>query len=139
MKKTFLSFFLFTLTSFAAATCNLNTPIIDSGFYNPLLSLPLKTTAKISVTCSEIQTITVKLSGGNSNNINDRIFSNVKNDTLHYNIFLDSSHSIIFGDGITSNAYSGPSGDINLFIKIPQKQNVSSGFYSDSLLIDVTF
>ena len=34
MKKTLLSFFLFTLTSFATATCNLNTPIIDSGFYN---------------------------------------------------------------------------------------------------------
>ena len=63
---------------------------------------------------------------------------------LTYNLFLDSTHLTIWGNGssgtgIFSGTATGPNIGTPVYRRIPARQNAHVGAYSDVITITVTF
>jgi len=63
---------------------------------------------------------------------------------LSYQLYQDSAHSVIFGDGVIGSTESGslPLGGVqvvNVFGRIPSQSAVAVGAYTDSVTVTLTF
>ena len=63
---------------------------------------------------------------------------------LAYQIYQDSGHSVIFGDGVIGSTESGslPLGGVatvNVFGRIPSQSSIAVGAYADSVTVTLTF
>lgn len=138
MKKILASLLLLVpVWSFAA--CNLNLPVLNIGIYNPLNSNYTQSSSNIGVVCDAPQNISLKITEGFSANMNARTMLGPRNNKLSYNLFLDSGRGTVFGNGVNSGYYSGINNNIPIFMSIVPKQLVPAGFYSDNLIVELSF
>ena len=156
---TYCLFFLvlFTPSIFSACllcTCTVSSTPLSFGSYHPISGAQKTTSGDISVQCSTASIVsimssyTISLSAGGSSNYADRRMNDGSND-LSYNIYTDSSHANIWGDGtggtsVVSDSYNL----IRLFPQVrnypdygllPASQNVIPGTYSDSIIATVIY
>ena len=94
----------------------------------------------ISVSCDGIASYTIALGPG-AGGVADRAMTN-GNSQLHYNLYTSPLKTTIWGDGsgstgTVSNTATGSNHPV--YGRIPERQNVTAGSYSDTLTITVTY
>jgi len=126
-----------------------STPIIFVN-YDVFSTLPLDTTANVTISCTNPDSkpvqVSVSLSSGNSGSFNPRQMAYAGAGLpLDYHIFLDPSRTTIWGDGtggtgiITSTIVRNAPLNRVIYGRAPARQNLKAGSYSDSLVVTVTW
>jgi spore coat protein U-like protein len=92
---------------------------------------------------------TVALSQGLSNSFIDRTMFHGIHDVLHYNLYLDSARSLIWGNGqgetrLSVGTFNFPGGapqtrSLPVFGRIPFQPDPPPGIYADQIIVTVTF
>ncbi|MFO1418475.1 MAG: spore coat U domain-containing protein [Methylotetracoccus sp.] len=148
---------LVTGNNFAmAASCSVNTIPVAFFAYDTLSPTPnISGMGTIQVTCehtapqgAEVVSYTVSLSRGLSGTYLPRQM--VKgSERLEYNLYQDASRVVIWGDGTSGSlpvtsvlptlSDSNPIAQdtLNVYGRIPERQNVRAGMYSDTITVTV--
>jgi spore coat protein U-like protein len=138
------------LTQFAhATTCSIGS--IDSlafGSYDVLSSSALDSAGSIAYRCDNVgvlDTIKIQLSRGSSATFQPRTLQSGA-DQLQYNLYLDPARSTVWGDGGSGTGQYGPilpadgsSVLLEIYGRVPGRQNVRAGSYSDTVVITIVF
>lgn len=139
-----------------AATCSTSATGVAFGSYDRLGALPLDSTGTVTVICNsllglglEAVNYQIRLSAGGSGSFTARRMSSGGN-TLNYNLYTDSAHLSVWGDGtgatsISTDGYSfnllsGPkTKNYTVYGRMSVGQNVPAGAYSDSITVTVSY
>jgi spore coat protein U-like protein len=125
-----------------SATCTVSTSGLNFGTYDVFSPLDDDITATISVDCTKDSAYSLSLSSGSGTFGSRTLTSPVG--ALTYNLFLDATHLTIWGDGSSgTGTFSGTGTGANVgtpvYGRIPARQNVPVGSYSDLITVTVTF
>jgi spore coat protein U-like protein len=135
-------------TRAAVSSCAiLNLTGVDFGSYNFRRQEPLDSVGVLGYRCSgrvgPADRIRIEISRGRSRQFQRSM--DLQQSHLRYNLYLDASHSVVWGDGTTGTGfYSGrPVEDttitVSIYGRIPPRQNVRAGLYSDQLVVTVLY
>lgn len=141
IKKLTLGVILLLAYKASIAACSVNSPTLMFGFYNPLQTTPTTSTANLNVLCDVATPFTIEINSGNSGGDFNRYLVSGGN-KLYYNLYLDNSHTQIWGDGTGGTMVaSGASTNFNqtVYGKIPMLQNIIPGVYTDAPIINVIY
>lgn len=135
-------------------SCSVSTTAVAFGVYNPLSASPLDSSGNVRVTCGGVLGLLVPYdialgTGANSSNFSPRKMASGANQ-LNYNLYTNSTHAVIWGDGtggtqIVSGSIiiillGGTSRDHTVYGRIPGSQTtVPPGNYSDTIVVTVTY
>lgn len=125
-------------------SCSVTTTPAGFGNYDTSASAPLDTVAEVIVNCESGVPYQIRLDAGqNAGGGFDRNMRSSAGDaTLAYNLFRDLARTEIWGDGSgstvtrTGTGTGGPE-PVNVYGRIPGRQNVTVGVYSDSVIVTV--
>jgi spore coat protein U-like protein len=125
-----------------SANCTVSTSGLNFGTYDVFSTVNDDITATITVNCTKNRSYSISLSSG-SGTFGSRTLTGTVG-SLTYNLFLDSTHLTIWGDGSSgTGTFSGVGTGANIgtpvYGRIPAKQNVHVGSYSDLITVTVTF
>jgi spore coat protein U-like protein len=125
-----------------SANCTVSTSGLNFGTYDVFSSLNDDITATITVNCTKNKSYSISLSSG-SGTFGSRTLTGTLG-ALNYNLFLDATHLTIWGDGSSgTSTFSGTGTGANIgtpvYGRIPARQNVRMGTYSDLVTVTVTF
>jgi spore coat protein U-like protein len=127
------------------------------GIYNPRATTDNTSTGSATVNCTGVLGLgvtlligyDVRLGPGGSGNTLARQMRNASGRTLNYSLRANSSTGMIWGEsnggGIVTNSGSWVLGLLTpprlftIYGRIPARQNVAVGSYSDSVLVTVSF
>jgi spore coat protein U-like protein len=131
-----------------AGSCSISSVSgVSFGSYDVFDSMPRDSTGSVTVLCSGLGSglISIELSSGNGATAANRYMLNGST-TLDYNLYVDSSHMSIWGDGLNGTVVQGPLSIADLvpttwtvYGRIPAQQNVPAGSYTDSITVTVQF
>lgn len=139
----------------SAFTCKVTTTPVSFGVYDSFASTPTDGTGSVKVDCNnkiagnnkkDMATVSVTISQGGAGSFNPRqMIHESGQGVMNYNLYTDRGQSVIWGDGTSggSSRYVGefhkdmPESDKSLTIygRIPARQNVRAGMYSDTLMV----
>lgn len=138
----------------AAHNCTVTANDLAFGLYSTLNSTNVDSTADITVDCSGSDNVRVRattdISTGSSGTYSTRTMLSGAN-TLNYNIYKNSGHTNIWGDGTGASANSpkircnlrGPpttcTNSRTMYGRIPVSQVVPAGSYADTLIVTITY
>lgn len=137
----------------AAGDCLLSVEVqgVAFGTYDPADQLPLETHGEIRLTCLDSQgavpTAEVTLSAGGSGRFDHREMS-LGESSLLYNLYLDPSRSLVWGDGTATSASLTAGGQDRdsaglqsypVYGRIFAGQTVPSGQYGDAVVVTIAF
>lgn len=130
-----------------AAKCDFTAGNISFGTYDLLTSQSTLTSGTISVVCNPAAPtpVVISLSAGQSGSFAARAMNAGVTDRLYYNIFLDSSFTVVFGDGnggsqrLSMNVDKNTPWIVPFYARAPAGQDVTPGLYSDLLTLTVDF
>lgn len=135
-----------------ASQCDVTATALNFGSYDVFSPIPADSTASINVSCKipanspkAPLAVTISLSPGNSGSFSPRSMQSVGADTLAYNLYTNASMSTIWGDGGGSSSVQTAfvtkemPWNAMLFGRIPARQNVSVGSYSDTIIVTINF
>lgn len=130
----------------ADAACTIGTVTgVAFGTYDVFAPSDVTSTGSLSYTCTSVPgTITIGLSTGNATSFTPRLLLSGTN-SLAYNLYLDASTSIIWGDGTGGTSLYGPltptasATTVTIYGRIPALQNASVGTYADTITATITF
>jgi spore coat protein U-like protein len=113
------------------------------GPYSPLSSSNFDQTVQVSVVCTKGATSTVGLDLGTHASGSTRRMSN-GTDFITYELYSDSSRTIVWGNASgswvsLSAAPSNAGRNLTVYGRAPGSQDVSTGSYSDSVTVTVTY
>jgi len=125
-----------------AAGCTVSTTGLNFGTYDVFSTLNDDITTMINVDCPNGTAYSIWLSSG-SGTFASRTLTTTGS-ALAYNLYLDSTHLTIWGDGTGgTGTFSGTGTGANVgttvYGRIPARQNVAVGSYSDLITVTVTF
>lgn len=133
----------------AEAACDVATTNIHFGVYDVFSNSPKDSTATISVDCDEapppIVTIRIGPSSGSGGFLPRQMRHATRTDRLSYNLFIDSSMSVVWGDGtggtatVSHKVTKNKTWVATLYGRIPSGQDVSAGSYSDTVSVTITW
>jgi spore coat protein U-like protein len=142
--------FLLLLSSTSMAfQCDVTASSISFGSYDIFSSTPKDTVGTVRVSCNipaqnphAPLMVTVSLSQGMSGNIGQRQLESAGGGRLNYNLYSNSSFSNIWGDGgsfAAQTAFITKETPYNatIYSRIPAKQNVPVGSYSDVITVTI--
>lgn len=127
----------------AAAYCwNITTNGVAFGTYDPFSLTPLDAAGSISYLCLPATSAVVTLSRGSAPTFVPRQMRQGA-EVLQYNLYLDASRTMIWGDG-TGGTSSQGSGFVlyerlSVYGRIFPRQNAAAGSYSDNVMVTVDF
>lgn len=111
------------------------TPTVAFGTYDPLGASPTDTVATVSWFCFPNSPLVLIESGSCSSDFRNRCMQG-PTDRLGYNLFQDANHARIWGNTrATGQQPSGLWGNLTIYGRIPAKQDVGAGSYSDKVTI----
>lgn len=136
----------------AATLCTTTALSLGFGGYNPFSTAPLDSTGEVSVSCtgeviSALVNYTIRLSAGSSGGFTTRYMVQGANH-LNYNLYTNSSHSIVWGDGASGTSSVTDSYSLGLLTitrnypvygRVPAQQNVMPGLYADTIVVTVDY
>ena len=153
-----MNLFILTLTIFTvlvpfncyAFNCNVTSTPVSFSNYDIFSTVPLDSTGIITVSCSNPENkpmqVTVSISSGGSGNFNPRQMRLTGgSDRMNYYLFIDPSKTIIWGDNTggtstyTSTVARNHAVNATIYGRIPARQNLRAGAYSDTLLVTVAW
>ena len=124
-----------------------------SAIYDSLGANPADGVGNVEVSCTYVglgsatPAYQIQLSTGNSNNYDNRAMR-LLGKSLIYNLYTNSSHSLVWGNGtggtsVVTAAYSMTAGtearNYPVYMRIPGAQLVNAGSYIDSITVTITY
>ena len=112
------------------------------GIYDPLQSGNLDATGQLRIKCSpRASNVLVTLGAGFSGSYQPRYMQNGLNQ-LGYNLYLDASRTVVWGDGTSGTDYLLLSTlshwrSVSIYGRTPLGQNAAPGSYSDTVVVTV--
>lgn len=132
---------LVSAASAQAATCTVSTTSVAFGTHTFLAASPSDSTGTISVRCDAVTSYAIAILGGFTGTFARAMTSG--SSQLSYNLFTDATRTVVWGDGSAGSARVSSSGTTgathSVYGRIPARQNVTAGSYSDSLVVRVEF
>lgn len=140
--------FMLGLAAPAHADCTISVTGVAFGTYDPMGASQLDGTGSVRLDCRHNDDPIVSIGPGGSGNQAARRMANGA-DTLQYNLFTDAARTVTWGNGTGGTATHAPpvTQSVGLrrirqspiYGRIPPRQNVRAGTYSDSLFVTVSF
>ncbi len=136
---------LMAAASARAANCRITTvPSIAFGPYDVFDKNPVTTWGTLSWSCNKDTTVRITLGPSvNGSLVPRNMLGGIGGaDILPYNLYLDATFSIVWGDdsnGTQSYLVTGTSGSPRVYGRIPAGQDVSAGPYTDTVVITVDY
>ncbi len=137
-----------SLPSLAIPECAINSIVgVNFGSYDVFSIAPTDSTGNITYRCSNMgqSMIAIDISRGNSSSYLPRQMYQ-GSETFDYNLFLDAAKTVVWGDGSSDTSHYGPvnppeNADVTVQIygRIPARQNVKAGNYIDTVTVTVNF
>lgn len=131
----------------AIGLCSFNsTTGVSFGAYNVFNTSPTDATGSITYTCAVLGGgVTMDLSRGNASSYVPRQMRKGA-ESLAYNLYLDAAHASVWGDGTGGTSHYGPVSPplaspviVTVYGRIPARQNVSAGAYTDTIIVTINF
>lgn len=131
----------------AEGACTVNTTPVNFGTYNVFAASPDDATGRVRLRCTGPRPpqITVHLDKGGAPSFTPRQMRQ-GTETLDYNLYQDSTRTIIWGDGtggsqtfVQLDPRLGVNIDVTVYGRIPAGQDVSSGAYSSTVTATIFF
>jgi spore coat protein U-like protein len=123
-----------------AAGCSVSTLGLNFGAYDVFSILDTDITGTVNVSCQTSMSYSISLSSGGGSYSARALVS--AGSLLNYNLYLDPTHLSIWGDGSATTGTvsgSGTTGSYTVYGRIPARQNVVAGIYTDMMTVTVTF
>lgn len=133
-------------------SCSVSAVPMQFAPYAPFSGLPAESATTVTVTCSGLVNLLVsyeiRLGPGGSGSIAARTLGEEGgDDALSYQIYSNSSRTMVWGDGVQGSAISGSlflqlvatSRVHTVYGRIPESQLVNAGDYSDELVMTVIY
>lgn len=129
---------------FGSLACTIASTGMRFGAFNPIEDHAVDSTGSVVITCSPAATYTIELGAGSADGYSPRRMSGPANRGLDYNLYLNASRTVVWGDGSggTASAAGSDSGggtSHTIYGRIPAGQNPHVGSYSDSIVITVVY
>ena len=130
-----------------AVQCDVVATPLSFGTYDPFNPVPLTATSSLNISCKppkKIFSITVQLTAGNGA-ISQRLMTSSSGDQMLYNVYADSSHATILGDGTAGSispnrtVTKNTPWNLTLYGNVPALQNLPPGVYADTLTATIFF
>lgn len=130
--------------AFQALACTVSASGVSFGSFDPLENVAVESAGDVTVTCSPSASYTVELSTGGAGSFSPREMTGPESRTLQYNLYLDASRAIVWGDGnggtsTVEGSDDGTGTTHTVYGKIPSGQNPYVGSYSDSVTVTVIY
>jgi spore coat protein U-like protein len=130
----------------ATGVCVFNSTVgVSFGAYNVFNTTPTDSTGSITYTCSSVFTITIHLSRGSAPSYFPRQMRKGA-ESLPYNLYRDAARTSVWGDGTGGTSRYGPvfppfdrPVTVTVYGRIPARQNVSAGSYTDTITATINF
>lgn len=131
--------------------CTIETRPLSFGVYDALSPTALDAVGQVIYTCGEkddkgVKNIRIELSRGYTNSYSDRAMVGPSAENLFYNVYLDSNHRTIWGDGSNGTDYYFDPHPPNktpvvvpAFGRIRPMQDIPAGQYTDVLQVEIKF
>lgn len=135
----------------SAQTCSVTVTPVSFGMYNVFSTTPLWSTGTVTYNCTNqtrvADSITIWMSKGNGTSNNPRQMTGAIY-PLNYYLCQDANCNKLWGDkGFPSDSgpITIPAGTVNqsvslpIYGKIPEGQDVPTGTYTDTILVEIDF
>jgi len=124
--------------------CNINTTLpVVFGAYNPLQFSDLLAQSSVSVTCYGLGSARINLMAGlGGGGIAGRAMQN-GSARLPYQLYLNAARTQVWGDGtdgtsqVNVGVFLGTRQNYQIYARIPQRQDVPVGLYTDTVQIRI--
>lgn len=127
-------------TSAESASCTVAAQGVNFGNYDPFAPYDLEGVGNIRVECDTPTTVEVSLSAGPNGYAVRRMTAG--SDELLYNLYTNALRTTIWGDGTGgtgSVSTSSLTADLTVYGTVPSRQNPRPGFYSDTVIVTITY
>jgi len=124
----------------AGAECSINVTDVSFGEYDVFNSLSTDITGSLAVSCDTDTPFQIALGTG-SGHFGAREMRDGPH-VLVYNLYTDPTRLSIWGDGSPGTSIlstSGTGGHYTVYGRIPARQNVPAGGYTDTIIVTLTF
>jgi spore coat protein U-like protein len=132
-------------------SCSVATTAAAFGNYNPTSVTAIATTGNVAVTCSALVVFSasyvISMNAGNSGSFTTR-FMNFTGNHLDYNLYTQSAHTTVWGDGTggtvtVSDSYTAvglsQTRNYTVYGLLPALQALRAGNYTDTITVTVTY
>jgi spore coat protein U-like protein len=126
--------------AFAKERCEITATSVSFGAYDTLSLLDTDSAGSIVVTCNGQTSAQISISAG-LGSFTARRMTNGPHD-LFYNLYVDPTRLTIWGDGSPGTsmlAVGGTGGTYTVYARIPARQNVPAGAYSETITVTLIF
>jgi len=139
----------FQVTATVVSACTVSGSTLNfGGAISPLSTgVPLYATSTLSVQCTNTTPYAVSLNAGvnagGASNFSARAMKDGSY-TLGYQLYLDSAHSQVWGDGTNSSSTSAGTGtgstqSLTIYGSIPSLSGTVPGNYADTVTVTITY
>jgi len=117
---------------------------LNAGDYDPTSPIRKEAVTHIHVQCSPGTCAEIRMGSGQfGSSIHSRGMQNSDGDRLAYNLYTDSSHATVWGDGTNGSSFvplmgTGSPQSFAVYLVVPAGQSVRSGQYTDTVTISVS-
>jgi spore coat protein U-like protein len=126
-------------------SCTITAVAVGFGTYNVFSGSPLDSTGSVTYNCiSVLTTITINLSRGGAPTFTPRHMLRSA-ETLNYNLYLDAARMTIWGDATSGTSHYAVTPillsnvTVTIYGRIPARQDVSAGSYTDTVVATINF
>lgn len=135
-------FLLFsTVISLGASACTINVLDVNFGAYDVFSLTPLDTTGTIDVSCPVRSSVSITFSTGAGGYAARYLQQGTTR--LNYNLYRNGGRTQILGDGTSGTVFLSANNIRNrsftIYGRIPARQNVRAGTYTDTIIVTLTF
>ena len=123
-----------------SVTCSSSATGVSFGNYSVFSNADSDSAGSVSVSCDGIASYSIALSPGNGTYSARRMASGTNH--LDYNLYREASRSTVWGDGTSGSSVvtgSGTAATHTVYGRIPSRQNVYAGSYSDNIVVTVSY
>jgi spore coat protein U-like protein len=136
----------FTVQAVINASCNVAATTLNFGTYDPASGTALTGSSTVNVFCTSGTPYTTALNvGTGGGSFTTRAVASGGN-TLNYNLYRDSAHSQVWGDGTGSTFTVSGTGSglltanpLTVYGQMPTAQDQPPGTYTSTITVTVTF
>jgi spore coat protein U domain-containing protein, fimbrial subunit CupE1/2/3/6 len=130
-----------------AQACNLSVTGLNLGIYDSFSGRPLDAEATVVVNCPVGVSYSVLLGpgAGSGGFFAPRLMRSADGEaSLPYNVYADSAHTQVWGDGtgntvVRTDVGTGLGQQFTLYARIPAGQSAAAGTYADTLSVTLNF
>jgi spore coat protein U-like protein len=124
----------------AATGCTASTVGVSFADYDPFEPGPLESVGNIHVSCDGQASFTISLSPGAGSFAARTMVNGVHR--MDYNLYSDPARLIVWGEGSGNGStvsVTAAEADLAVYGRVPARQNLPPGSYSDSIVVTITY